>query len=60
MIYMQALRFLTDYLDKDRYYGAKYPQHNLVRARNQCVLLEKLMDKKSLLLAYTAPASKVY
>ncbi len=42
MIYMQALRFLTDYLNNDVYYGAKYPEQNFVRAGNQLVLLEKL------------------
>lgn len=40
MIYMQALRFLTDFLLGDPYYGAKYEQHNLVRAGNQLHLLE--------------------
>jgi hypothetical protein len=43
MIYMQALRFLTDHLLNDIYYGAKYPGQNLVRATNQACLLEKLM-----------------
>lgn len=46
MIYMQALRFLTDYLNLDIYYGARYPRHNYVRASNQLVLLEKLLEKK--------------
>ena len=46
MIYMQALRFLTDFLCDDIYYGEKYPRHNFIRARNQLVLLEKLMEKK--------------
>jgi len=40
MIYMQALRFLTDHLNNDQYYGAKYPGQNLVRALNQIRLLE--------------------
>ena len=40
MIYMQALRFLTDFLEGDVYYGARYPGHNLVRARNQVHLLQ--------------------
>lgn len=44
MIYMQALRFLTDYLSNDMYYQIQYPTHNLVRAINQVVLLERLMD----------------
>jgi Ser/Thr protein kinase RdoA (MazF antagonist) len=49
MIYMQAIRFFTDYLNDDVYYGAKYPGHNLVRAGNQAILLEKLLDKKYVL-----------
>jgi Ser/Thr protein kinase RdoA (MazF antagonist) len=44
MIYMQALRFCTDYLNDDIYYGAKYEQHNYVRACNQINLLEKLLE----------------
>lgn len=47
MIYMQALRFLTDFLNNDVYYGAKYPDHNFNRAANQVVLLEKLVAKES-------------
>ena len=39
MIYMQALRFITDYLNNDIYYGAKYPLHNFNRAQNQLRLL---------------------
>jgi Ser/Thr protein kinase RdoA (MazF antagonist) len=46
MIYMQALRFLTDFLNNDIYYGQKYPGHNMVRAGNQAILLQRLMDKK--------------
>ena len=45
MIYMQALRFLTDYLNDDIYYGAAYEGHNYIRAKNQVVLLEKLLEK---------------
>lgn len=41
LIYMQAIRFLTDFLNDDVYYGARYPGHNLVRAGNQAVLLEQ-------------------
>ena len=44
MIYMQALRFLTDYLNNDVYYGAKYEDHNLVRAKNQATLLQRLTE----------------
>jgi Ser/Thr protein kinase RdoA (MazF antagonist) len=40
---MQAVRFLADYLNGDTYYKTTYPEHNLVRTRNQlryfqCVL----------------------
>lgn len=53
MIYMQALRFLTDYLNNDVYYGEKYPKHNFNRATNQAVLLEKLIEKEALLTSLT-------
>jgi Ser/Thr protein kinase RdoA (MazF antagonist) len=46
MIYMQALRFLTDYLEDDIYYGAKYDQQNFNRAQNQVVLLQMLLEKE--------------
>jgi Ser/Thr protein kinase RdoA (MazF antagonist) len=49
IVYMQALRFLTDYLNNDIYYGSKYPGQNLVRAGNQAVLLQRLMEKKKTL-----------
>ncbi|MBL0182829.1 MAG: aminoglycoside phosphotransferase family protein [Chitinophagaceae bacterium] len=44
MIYMQALRFLTDHLNNDKYYGAKYEGHNFSRAGNQATLLQRLME----------------
>ena len=44
MIYMQAIRFLTDHLNGDVYYGAKYEGHNLVRAGNQITLLQRLQE----------------
>lgn len=47
MIYMQALRFYTDHLWNDRYYGARYVGHNLVRAQNQLRLLEELIRTAS-------------
>jgi Ser/Thr protein kinase RdoA (MazF antagonist) len=44
MIYMQALRFLTDYLMDDVYYGAAYPKHNLKRSVNQIQLLNRFIE----------------
>lgn len=47
MIYMQALRFMTDYLNGDVYYQIQYADHNLVRARNQITLLKYYLDQRS-------------
>lgn len=44
LIYMQAIRYLTDYLNDDVYYGSKYPDHNLMRAKNQIYLLQKYQE----------------
>lgn len=44
MVYMQALRFLADHLNRDVYYGARYEGHNYNRAANQVRLLEGLME----------------
>lgn len=44
MIYMQALRFLTDHINDDKYYGAAYDGHNFVRAGNQITLLQRLQE----------------
>ena len=49
MIYMQALRFLADYLNNDVYYGTKYEGQNFVRAGNQVALLQRLIEKETLL-----------
>jgi thiamine kinase-like enzyme len=49
MIYMQALRFLTDYINDDIYYGSKYEGHNFVRAQNQIILLQRLLEKETVL-----------
>lgn len=42
VILVQALRFLTDYLQDDIYYKVKDEQHNLRRALNQLRLAEEL------------------
>jgi thiamine kinase-like enzyme len=43
-IYMQALRFITDYLHDDVYYGSMYEKQNYTRAKNQLVLLQKYQE----------------
>jgi len=40
--YMQAVRFLTDYIDGDTYYKIAYPEHNLVRTKAQLKLVQEL------------------
>lgn len=53
IIYMQAMRFLTDYLLEDIYYGAKYEDHNLNRANNQIGLLSQYIEMEPELVAYS-------
>ncbi|WP_099365550.1 phosphotransferase enzyme family protein [Sphingobacterium sp. 1.A.4] len=40
--YMQAVRFLTDYIDGDTYYKIAYDEHNLVRTKAQLKLVQEL------------------
>lgn len=44
VIYIQAIRFLTDYLNGSTYYSTKYAEHNLDRTRNQLQLLKGLRE----------------
>ena len=48
MTFECGMRFLTDYLDGDVYFRTTYPEHNIVRAKNQFRLVEDMeakMDK---------------
>lgn len=40
-----GMRFLTDYLNGDTYFKTAYPQHNLVRAKNQFALVADMENK---------------
>ena len=54
MTFECGMRFLTDYLNGDTYFKTAYPEHNLVRARNQFALLadmERKMDQMEALIA---------
>ena len=44
MTFIIGLRFLTDYLDGDPYFRTRYADHNLVRARVQFRLVEKMEE----------------
>lgn len=39
-----GLRFLTDYLDGDKYFKTHYPEHNLTRARCQLKLAQSMIE----------------
>ena len=44
---MQAVRFLADYLNGDTYYKTSYPEHNLVRTRNQLRLFQRVQQRSN-------------
>ncbi|WP_407428181.1 phosphotransferase enzyme family protein [Arcticibacter sp.] len=44
--YMQAVRFLTDYIDGDVYYKTAFPGHNLQRTMAQLQLVRKLEENR--------------
>ena len=45
MIFIMAIRFLTDFLNGDTYYKTKYPEHNLDRAKNQLKLIASFSEQ---------------
>ncbi|MBQ0122766.1 MAG: phosphotransferase [Bacteroidales bacterium] len=56
--YMQAVRFFTDYLNGDTYYRIMYPEHNLVRTRNQLALFKSAMKKVPLMKEFILTLEK--
>ncbi|WP_316821787.1 aminoglycoside phosphotransferase family protein [Pedobacter gandavensis] len=58
IIYMQAIRFLADYLQNDIYYGAKYEGHNFNRAINQIALLKEYLKMEEEFKAPLSSAQK--
>ena len=44
--FMQAVRFFADYINGDTYYKIAYPEHNLVRTRNQMALFRDVMSRQ--------------
>jgi N-acetylhexosamine 1-kinase len=47
MTYELALRFFTDHLQNDAYFGVKVPHHNLIRARSQIRLAECFLEQRN-------------
>lgn len=60
MIYMQAIRFLTDFLNGDIYYHTSYTGHNLLRAQNQLTLLSRYLQSEEKLQQAAASLEKNY
>ena len=56
--YMQAVRFLTDYINGDTYYKIAYPEHNLVRTRAQFTLLQSVEAHEQEMKDYIASLQK--
>ena len=52
--FMQAVRFLADYLNGDTYYKTKYIDHNFVRARAQMALFHSAMEHTKEMAGYIA------
>ena len=50
--YMQCVRFLTDYINGDTYYKIKYPEHNLVRTKNQLQLYRSVRQHDQMMKDY--------
>ncbi|SEL21721.1 Phosphotransferase enzyme family protein [Colwellia chukchiensis] len=49
MPFMLGIRFLTDFLAGNRYFKIDYPEHNLVRAKNQLHLYQLFCQQQALL-----------
>ena len=52
--YMQAVRFMWDYLNGDKYWKCRYPEHNLDRVRNQLALFKSAYALKDEMAAFIA------
>jgi len=50
--YLMGLRFLTDYIDGDKYFRITFSYHNLQRARNQFKLLTSIEEQYDDILAF--------
>lgn len=56
--YMQAVRFLTDYINGDTYYVVKYAEHNYVRTLAQYKLYKETKRNMSEMKAYIDTLTK--
>jgi Ser/Thr protein kinase RdoA (MazF antagonist) len=58
--YIQAVRFLTDYLEGDHYFKIHSIDHNLLRARAQLALVQKLENNQEALQQIILKAKELY
>lgn len=58
--YMQAIRFLTDYLNGDTYYKINHPNHNLQRTKAQVRLVIEIEKHEELLRNIVKREANVY
>ena len=52
--YMQAVRFLADYINGDTYYQTKYADHNLLRTKAQYKLYQEACKAEVAMKEYIA------
>lgn len=52
--FMQCVRFLTDWINGDTYYKIQYPEHNLVRTRNQLALYRDVRKHHQMMADFVA------
>lgn len=55
-----AIRFLNDYINGDTYFKINYPEHNLVRARNQIELVKDIEEKMEYINKYIGDCYRQY
>lgn len=56
----ECMRFLNDYINGDTYFKINYPDHNLVRTRNQMKLLQDIEEKMPYLTSYIQETYQKY
>jgi len=55
-----GMRFLTDYLDGDKYFKIHKPEHNLIRARNQFALAISIQENIPAMNKFVKRLMKIY
>lgn len=55
-----GIRFLTDYLNGDKYFSTEYPEHNLDRAHTQFRLIIEMEEHWDAMQSIVSEVSKEY